>query len=534
MIFKQNNFVVTTTLKSSIMKNSLIISLLFIGVNLAAQTPAIPTCKAEDTAGVMSDGYWAIWNDEELTRIDQDIEKYRKADAWFRTGDVMNGTTVKVEQISSEFIFGASAFNWNQLGSKKANTRYRELFGTLFNRATIPFYWSTFEKKPGFPRYEETMIDTEHWWTWKSNNPSAQPHWRRPCTDPIVDWCKEHGVKVHGHPLVWGNRKTYPLWMQYVDLPEKEQMTLDTLEFILPGSAHSKMAASYSKMSPAYIKSLLPEYIKNQEERSYGRINDIMSRYQGRIDSYDVVNESAVDYSRGVQDPGLPMCKSVYGIMFSDYTFKSFKKAEACNSGKALLNINDYVVDDRYVEQVQNLLLRGAKIDVIGSQMHLFQPQQCLDIAAGTFSDKDKLVTPEAIREHFSKLGSFGVPTCLSEITITSAGEDEKGEMIQAIISRNLYRMWFSLPSMMGITWWNVVDKCGASGEPAMSGLFHRNMTPKTAFYALDQLINKEWKTNLELTPDSEGKVRWRGFKGVYKITWTDASGKEQTQEFKL
>ena len=97
------------------MKISIIISLLFIGVNIAAQTPAIPTCKAEDTAGIMSDGYWAIWNDEELTRIDQDIEKYRKADAWFRTGDVMNGTTVKVEQISSEFIFGASAFNWNQL-----------------------------------------------------------------------------------------------------------------------------------------------------------------------------------------------------------------------------------------------------------------------------------------------------------------------------------------------------------------------------------------------------------------------------------
>jgi len=67
-----------------------------------------------------------------------------------------------------------------------------------------------------------------------------------------------------------------------------------------------------------------------------------------------------------------------------------------------------------------------------------------------------------------------------------------------------------------------------------MSGLFHRNMTPKTAFYALDQLINNEWKTKLELTPDSDGKVRWRGFKGIYKITWTDVSGKEHTQEFKL
>ena len=30
---------------------------------------------------VMSDKYWAIWNDEVQAKIDADIEKYRKADA---------------------------------------------------------------------------------------------------------------------------------------------------------------------------------------------------------------------------------------------------------------------------------------------------------------------------------------------------------------------------------------------------------------------------------------------------------------------
>jgi hypothetical protein len=110
------------------MKRIITILFLFIGLNLAAQSPSIPTRKSEDTASIMSDGYWSIWNDEEQDRIDQDIETYRKADAVFKTGKIKKGTTVKVEQVSSEFIFGASAFNWNQLGSKKANARYRDLF----------------------------------------------------------------------------------------------------------------------------------------------------------------------------------------------------------------------------------------------------------------------------------------------------------------------------------------------------------------------------------------------------------------------
>lgn len=121
----------------------------------------------------------------------------------------------------------------------------------------------------------------------------------------------------------------------------------------------------------------------------------------------------------------------------------------------------------------------------------------------------------------------------LSEITITSAGEGARGEMIQAIITRNLYRLWFSLPSMMGITWWNIVDDCGFAGEPNISGLFKRDMSPKTAYYALDQLINHEWRTCLELSP-SKGVISWRGFKGTYRISWTDSRGKEHVQTLVL
>lgn len=494
----------------------------------------VPTCAKDDAAGVMSGAYWEIWNEDEQSRIDKDIEAYRKADAVFKVGRIKKGTVVTVEQVQSEFIFGASAFNWNQLGSPESNARYRELFGTLFNRATIPFYWRDFERKPGSPRYRVSIVDTEEWWN-DAPNPMRQPHWRRPSTDQIVEWCEAHHIKVHGHPLVWGSRKwQYPEWMQYDGIPAAERAALDSLE-ILGFMSRGYSVPSYQSMSPQELAALLPTYIQKQEERSLQRVRDIMEHYKGRIDSWDVVNESAADFGRGSQDPSLPVCKSRYGIMFPDYTFKSFQVAEECNTWKSLLNINDYVVDERFVNQVGDLLKRGTKIDVIGSQMHLFKPQSCLDIAAGKHLDPQvKLVDPATVRAYFEQLGSFGIPTCLSEITITSAGEGERGEMIQAIIARNLYRLWFSLPSMMGITWWNIVDNCGAPGEPVISGLFHRDMSPKTSYYALDQLINREWKTCLECKPDKKGNVSWRGFKGTYRITWVDAKGHSHSEEFIL
>lgn len=513
---------------------TLFVFALMLVVPSVAQQKKIPTRASEDVENFMSKEYWQIWNDQEQERIDKDIDLYRKADGSFQVGKIKKGTLVKVEQVKSEFVFGASAFNWNQLGKKESNARYRELFGGLFNRATVPFYWKNFERKPGLPRFETTSVDTEWWWS-VASNPMMQPHWRRPPVDQIVQWCEDHDVMVHGHPLVWGNRKWhFPEWLQYENIPDAERAAIDTLDLQVFGS-NAKPVDSYKNMTPEQIAATVPTYLANQEYYTDRRIRQIMKRYEGKIDSWDVVNESAADFGKGVLDPSLPMCKSRYGIMHADYVFKSFKVAQECNTWGSLLNINDYAVNDAYINQIRHMLDRGAKIDVIGSQMHLFDPQQCLDIAAGKhLNPASKLVDPDTIRPYFEKLGQFGIPVYLSEITITSAGEGMQGEMIQAIISRNLYRIWFSLPSMEGITWWNIVDNCGAPGEPNISGLFRRDMTPKMAYFALDQLINHEWRTNVELQPDRKGNVNWRGFKGTYRITWTTPKGEEVTREFVL
>ena len=50
-------------------------------------------------------------------------------------------------------------------------------------------------------------------------------------------------------------------------------------------------------------------------------------------------------------------------------------------------------------------------------------------------------------------------------------------------------------------------------------------MDKKPVYYALDEMINHEWKTNLTIKADRHGEVRFRGFKGEYKISWKDKKG---------
>ena len=78
------------------------------------------------------------------------------------------------------------------------------------------------------------------------------------------------------------------------------------------------------------------------------------------------------------------------------------------------------------------------------------------------------------------------------------------------------------------------MDGGAAPGEPSFSGLYDKDMNPKPAYVALDRLINHEWKTRLTLKADAGKPVAFRGFKGRYRVSYTDASGAAQSAEFHL
>ncbi len=426
----------------------------------------------------MSPEYRAIWNDKIQAEIDARIEKYRKADAEIKLSNVKPGTEVRIEQTGHQFLFGAHIFNFNQLGSTEVNNRYKAVYGTLFNSATIAFYWKKFEPTPGKPRFKTAYEDTEEYWN-KVKEPKKETHWRRPSSDQVVEFCESKGLQMNGHTIIWGNR----VWQHPEWLPTD------------------------------------PKQVDEMERLFTKRITELGEHYGGRLNRWDIVNESAEDFNIGKA--------SRYGLMPNDYCFKAFQTAAKVFPKTVEFNINDYSVNDRYAAQVADLLKRGCRIDNVGVQMHLFNPQETLNVAAGK-----NVQTPAVQYQRLSAADKTGKPVHLSEITITAPNDDEHGRAIQAEVARNLYRYWFSWPSMMGITWWNIVDDCGAPGEPTTSGLFTRQMEPKPSFYALDKLINHEWKTSIVKKAEaSDFQYKFRGFKGKYRISWTDLSGDVQKME---
>ena len=291
----------------------------------------------------------------------------------------------------------------------------------------------------------------------------------------------------------------------------------------------------YDRLSEEKIAALAPSFARALEDFTSRRIRDIAARYGDVVDSWDVVNESASDFTNryrrrdqrgdGARN-GLPITKSHFGPMPGDYAWKALDVASRCLPASARLCLNDYDADSMPA-QVAALRAERARIDAIGVQMHLKSLKESEAVSRGEFSPEAYSKThPDAVRKTMAALSATGLPIHLSEVTITASENSPKGEMTQAVIMRNLYRLWFSIGGLYGITWWNVVDGCGAAGEPSLSGLFTRDMKPKAAYFAMDDLVNREWKTETTVNA-AGGKVAFRGFRGRYRLTWKDADGKE-------
>ena len=506
------------------------VALAIATVSSAMAQQSFPRSAKDDTSGFMSQAYWAICNEEEQARIDSDIERYRKADGEVTLENIAKNSVVKIEQLSHDFKFGAHLFNYNQLGKSEYNDRYKELYGTLFNSGTIPFYWRKFETEPGRVRFATEYWDTEEFWN-NCPDPYDQPHWRRPSTDQLVEFCKQKGIRAHGHVLVWGNRRWHqPEWVLNMMTPAERE----AYARFFPNEPNrfrdeDVLSEEYKRLSHDEVAAIFKHYADTLKQTYDKRIELIANHYKGQIESWDVVNESAVDYQSGALIDNHAVSKTRYRLMHGDHDYTSLKSAEKYFPSEVKLNINDYHLTSAYKEQVKRLLKRGCKIDIMGMQMHLFNPKQCVDIAEGK-----AIQTPEQIRGYIESLKELALPLHLSEITIAAPSTDQRGYMMQAIIAQNLYRLWFSMEYMMGITWWNVVDNCGVKGEPTTSGIFTREMQAKPVYHALNNLINNEWKTSLETKADKQGRVAFRGFKGNYRITWTDKRGREQTMEYYL
>jgi len=307
-----------------------------------------------------------------------------------------------------------------------------------------------------------------YWWQYERE--AGHPNYED--TDRSVAWCSAHHVTMKGHPLAWNEGQ------------------------------------------PAWLPSDLADVTRLQMQR----ITDIVRRFKGEIDLWDVVNE-ATEFDRvSTRQGGPTLTAAIRRTGVEDYLRTAFLCARAANP-QATLVINDYITSQDYQQKVLSRLVDDSGhplFDVIGIQCHQHrQPWS----AAKTWE----------ICERFAVSGK---PLHFTEATILSGqlgyelkkespqfdwASTAEGEQRQEKAVVEFYTTLFSHPVVEAITWWDFSDQGAWQGAPA--GLVRADMTPKPAYIALMKLIKGQWWTRTQASVARNATARFHGFYGEYKVT---------------
>ncbi len=406
-------------------------------------------------------------------RVNEGIEQNRKGDATLTVVGAPAGAVVEVEQINHAFRFGANIFMLDEMENDEKNKIYRERFAELFNLATVPFYWSDLEPEEGKPRFA-------------ADSPKI---YRRPATDLCVDYCLENGIEPKCHCL------------------------------------------NYERFTPSWVVDAEPEVFYAKLEK---RMKEISERYADKIPTFEVTNEHF--WSKAIKT-------NHYAKAYDapDFVERSYKLADKYFPNNPLI-INDfnYWAPDTenprnvYYMLIENLLLKGCRVDSVGIQYHSFvKPEGEAAFAYNRYN-------PEVMYKMLDLYATLGRPLQITEMTLPSYTDDPEDEEIQALLARETYRMFFAHPAMEAIIYWNLVDGYAAFCEQGdmtggeniyRGGLLRFDMSPKPVWYELNRLIHEEWHTREALGADG-GK--FRGFYGDYRVTVTMPDGSQKTETLTL
>ncbi|MBW8243534.1 endo-1,4-beta-xylanase [Muricauda oceani] len=270
--------------------------------------------------------------------------------------------------------------------------------------------------------------------------------------DKFVALGEKYDMFVHGHTLVWHSQLSP--WFGTIE---------DSLEFADATEKH---------------------------------IKDIASKYKGKIDSWDVVNEA-------LNEDGSLRNSIFLQKMGEDYLASAFKWAAEADNG-ADLYYNDYNMTNPEKRQgaiamVKNILDQGVKVDGIGMQGHWHLNSPSLEEIEQSILDYSALGVKVAITE--LDVSVLPNPWDLEGAEISQNFENSEGmnpykdglpDSIQVKLA-NRYKDIFSLflkhkDKISRVTFWGVSDgQSWLNGFPIRGRtnyplLFDRDLKPKAAY----------------------------------------------------
>ncbi len=282
-------------------------------------------------------------------------------------------------------------------------------------------------------------------------------------TDQAAAWTREHGITCKGHPLAWDHPAGNPAW--------------------------------------------LPEDPKEVEQLSVGRVREIVSRFAGRIDFWDVVNE-ATHLAEKPNKTKMADWAAAKGAV--PYVAEHLQAARAANP-KATLLVNDYRTEPAYFRILDQLRDDGKLLfNVVGIQSHMH----------------DGVWPLHHVWELCDRYGRLGLPIHFTESTIVSGPRKGPGEnwgettaqeeARQAELGANFYTALFAHPAVRAITWWDFSDLGAWQGAPA--GWLRRDLSPKPVYDRMLALVKQAWWTKANGVTDARGEFKLRAFYGKHRV----------------
>jgi GH35 family endo-1,4-beta-xylanase len=209
----------------------------------------------------------------------------------------------------------------------------------------------------------------------------------------------------------------------------------------------------------------------------------------GQVVDWDVVNEPNQNHD-------------LLDVLGEEAMVDWFKRAAEADP-RAALYLNETGVpnspprDARYdvlYRQVEMLLKHGAPVGGVGMQAHVGM----------TLNSPGELM---GIYDRFAKLG---VPTRITELDV-----DVADEQLQADYFRDFLTISYSHPNVNGILIWGFWE--GQHWRPH-GALYRKDWSIKPAGKVWQELVLKQWRTNVEGVAGTEGEYRVRAFLGDYEV----------------
>jgi endo-1,4-beta-xylanase len=250
---------------------------------------------------------------------------------------------------------------------------------------------------------ELNQLTPENAMKWGPLQPSAGT-WFFDDADALVDFAEDNGQAVHGHALVW-----------HQQLPPWVTSTLTSAELAAAVDAH---------------------------------IDATVGRYQGRIRSWDVVNEA-------IDDRGALRNSILSDKLGAQYIAKAFQRAKTADPA-ALLWYNDYGIEgpgaklEGVAALMQQLLDDGVPIDGVGLQFHVTG----YDFASFELRESE-------MRSVIQRFAAMGLRVRISELDVRVANLPEAATRLdyQRRVYHALGNICRTEPGCEELATWGFTDK---------------------------------------------------------------------------